>query len=77
MNVSSLCNDIIREEIQEKPVAGVVCWHRLPTPHDINAILDEYVIGQNKAKKILSVAVYNHYKRLEQEALNKSDSRTG
>lgn len=59
-----LCNDIIREEIQEKSVTGV--GTSLPTPHEINKILDEYVIGQNKAKKILSVAVYNHYKRLEQ-----------
>jgi len=66
-----LCNDIIREEIQEKPVAGG--GSSLPTPHDINAILDEYVIGQELAKKILSVAVYNHYKRLEQESIRTSD----
>jgi len=66
-----LCNDIIREEIQEKPATG--SGSSLPTPHDINAILDEYVIGQEQAKKILSVAVYNHYKRLEQEAIKKSD----
>ena len=66
-----LCNDIIREEIQEKPATG--SGSSLPTPHDINAILDEYVIGQEQAKKILSVAVYNHYKRLEQDAVKKSD----
>jgi len=66
-----LCNDIILEEIQEKPVAGG--GSSLPTPHDINAILDEYVIGQEQAKKILSVAVYNHYKRLEQETIKRSD----
>ena len=66
-----LCNDIIREEIQEKPVAGG--GSSLPTPHDIKAILDEYVIGQELAKKILSVAVYNHYKRLEQDAIRTSD----
>jgi ATP-dependent Clp protease ATP-binding subunit ClpX len=66
-----LCNDIIREEIQEKPVSGG--GSSLPTPHDINAILDEYVIGQELAKKILSVAVYNHYKRLEQETIRTSD----
>lgn len=66
-----LCNDIIREEIQEKSVAGG--GSALPMPHDINAILDEYVIGQEQVKKILSVAVYNHYKRLEQEAVRKSD----
>ncbi len=65
-----LCNDIIREEIQEKSVAGVGA--ALPTPHEINDILDEYVIGQENAKKILSVAVYNHYKRLEQ-GIKKSD----
>ncbi len=59
-----LCNDIIREEIQEKSVTG--SGTSLPTPHEINKILDEYVIGQTRAKKILSVAVYNHYKRLEQ-----------
>jgi len=58
-----LCNDIIREEIQEKSANGA--GSSLPTPHEINAILDEYVIGQAQAKKILSVAVYNHYKRLE------------
>jgi len=66
-----LCNDIIREEIQEKPIVGR--GSSLPKPHDINAILDEYVIGQEHAKKILSVAVYNHYKRLEQEAVRTSD----
>jgi len=58
-----LCNDIIREEVQE----SVTSAHgsSLPTPKEINAVLDEYVIGQERAKKILSVAVYNHYKRLE------------
>ena len=59
-----LCNDIIREEIQDKPT-GVIS-KGLPTPHEIKENLDEYVIGQDVAKKILSVAVYNHYKRLEQ-----------
>jgi len=65
-----LCNDIIREEIQEKPVTGG--GSSLPTPHEIKKILDEYVIGQEIAKKILSVAVYNHYKRLDQ-GIQKSD----
>ncbi len=60
-----LCNDIIREEIQEKSVTGG--GSELPTPHEIKHILDEYVIGQEQAKKILSVAVYNHYKRLDQD----------
>jgi ATP-dependent Clp protease ATP-binding subunit ClpX len=58
-----LCNDIIREEVQEH--ASSVSGKKLPTPHEINDILDEYVIGQSKAKRVLSVAVYNHYKRLE------------
>jgi len=58
-----LCNDIIREEIQEKSTTGV--GSKLPIPAEINQILDEYVIGQHQAKKILSVAVYNHYKRLD------------
>ncbi len=65
-----LCNDIIREEIQEKSVSG--SGASLPTPHEIKNILDEYVIGQDQAKKILSVAVYNHYKRLDQDG-KKSD----
>ncbi len=57
-----LCNDIIREEMEEKtPSAG----SKLPKPHEIKKVLDEYVIGQDQAKKVLSVAVYNHYKRLE------------
>ncbi|WP_018140616.1 MULTISPECIES: ATP-dependent Clp protease ATP-binding subunit ClpX [unclassified Thioalkalivibrio] len=60
-----LCNDIIREEMQE---AGHTERDSLPTPHEIRAILDDYVIGQNSAKKILSVAVYNHYKRLQAKA---------
>ena len=58
-----LCNDIIREEIQEQ--GGSVPGSKLPTPREINKTLDEYVIGQATAKKILAVAVYNHYKRLE------------
>jgi len=57
-----LCNDIIREEIldQELPEAE----DHLPTPKEIRAALEEYVIGQPRAKMVLSVAVYNHYKRL-------------
>ncbi|MGY6631797.1 MAG: ATP-dependent Clp protease ATP-binding subunit ClpX [Wenzhouxiangella sp.] len=57
-----LCNDIIREELEE---AGASDRDSLPTPREIHAFLDNYVIGQQEAKKILSVAVYNHYKRLE------------
>ncbi|WP_455198557.1 ATP-dependent Clp protease ATP-binding subunit ClpX [Kaarinaea lacus] len=58
-----LCNDIIREEVEDK--ASSLGDSKLPTPREINQNLDEYVIGQEGAKKILSVAVYNHYKRLE------------
>ncbi|MCL4150974.1 UNVERIFIED_CONTAM: hypothetical protein GTU68_012300 [Idotea baltica] len=57
-----LCNDIITEEMQEQ---GDTDESSLPKPHEINELLDSYVIGQSKAKKILAVAVYNHYKRLE------------
>ena len=56
-----LCNDIILEELEDEASTAV---KKLPTPHEIKAILDDYVIGQEIAKKILSVAVYNHYKRL-------------
>ena len=58
-----LCNDIIREEVQEQSAS--TDGEKLPTPMEISDILDEYVIGQSRAKKVLSVAVYNHYKRLE------------
>ncbi len=59
-----LCNDIIREEIQEN--ASEAASDRLPTPEETSVILDQYVIGQARAKKVLAVAVYNHYKRLRQ-----------
>jgi len=57
-----LCNDIIREEMLETTPEEE--QEHLPTPRDINEALDNYVIGQEKAKRVLSVAVYNHYKRL-------------
>ncbi|HEX6994430.1 MAG TPA: ATP-dependent Clp protease ATP-binding subunit ClpX [Gammaproteobacteria bacterium] len=64
-----LCNDIIREELDEKAERG---RDKLPKPHEIKAVLDEYVIGQQTAKKVLAVAVYNHYKRLETRQRDKS-----
>lgn len=63
-----LCNDIILEEMEEESTTAI---RKLPTPHEINAILEDYVIGQDRAKKVLAVAVYNHYKRLEVK--NKKD----
>ncbi len=58
-----LCNDIIAEEVEkDEPYAGST---PIPKPSDIKAILDQYVVGQHRAKKVLSVAVHNHYKRID------------
>src|ERR1700687_2232112 len=57
-----LCNDIIREELEERAERT---RDKLPKPQEIKKVLDEYVIGQERAKRVLSVAVYNHYKRLQ------------
>ncbi len=57
-----LCNDIITEELQEKDEGEK---RSLPIPEEINDFLNDYVIDQTRAKRVLSVAVYNHYKRLE------------
>jgi ATP-dependent Clp protease ATP-binding subunit ClpX len=65
----SLCNDIIKEDLSEKDSEETE--KKLPIPAEIKSTLDEYVIGQEQAKKILSVAVYNHYKRLKDS--NKND----
>ena len=64
-----LCNDIIREETQGDK-GGKGAKSDLPTPREIRSILDQYVIGQDQAKKILSVAVFYHYKRLKHLAKN-------
>ncbi|WP_086481204.1 ATP-dependent Clp protease ATP-binding subunit ClpX [Oceanospirillum sanctuarii] len=70
-----LCNDIIREEIAEdKPETES---ERLPVPKEIRSTLDEYVIGQPKAKMTLAVAVYNHYKRLRHGGRSKNDVELG
>lgn len=65
-----LCNDIIREEIEDQSSSST---DKLPKPKEIKRILDEYVIGQERAKRVLSVAVYNHYKRLEARGGGKGD----
>ncbi len=64
-----LCNDIIREELEDKAEGGGT---KLPRPHEIKNVLDQFVIGQESAKKVLSVAVYNHYKRLESRSGDRS-----
>jgi len=66
-----LCNDIIREEIQDK--STTTQGRKLPTPREIDTILDDYVIGQERAKKVLAVAVYNHYKRMDSNQNSKAD----
>ncbi len=62
-----LCNDIIREELEEKAQSA---RSHLPKPREILEVLDQYVIGQQRAKKTLAVAVYNHYKRIESRQKN-------
>jgi ATP-dependent Clp protease ATP-binding subunit ClpX len=62
-----LCNDIIREELEEK---GAASRSHLPKPREIMEALDQYVVGQARAKRTLAVAVYNHYKRVESRSRN-------
>ncbi|MDR2990447.1 MAG: ATP-dependent Clp protease ATP-binding subunit ClpX [Burkholderiaceae bacterium] len=69
----ALCNDILREESPDAGGDAAAARKGLPTPVDIKANLDNYVIGQEKAKRALSVAVYNHYKRLQ----HKDDAQGG
>ncbi|SDH41204.1 ATP-dependent Clp protease ATP-binding subunit ClpX [Propionivibrio dicarboxylicus] len=67
-----LCNDIVRDEVAEQ--GGTKAAKKdLPTPKEISALLDQYVIGQETAKRILSVAVYNHYKRLRHQGKVNND----
>ena len=67
-----LCNDIIREELEDRAERA---RDKLPKPHEIKKVLDEYVIGQERAKKTLSVAVYNHYKRLQTRSGTRGEGR--
>ncbi len=69
-----LCNDIIKEEVQERDSESKA--RKLPVPQEIKETLDEYVIGQDAAKRVLAVAVYNHYKRLNYES-GKGDVELG
>ncbi|MEN9905413.1 MAG: ATP-dependent protease Clp, ATPase subunit [Pseudomonadota bacterium] len=68
-----LCNDIVREELPQGALARGDDADRLPTPTEIKHHLDGYVIGQELAKKTLSVAVYNHYKRLRHKSHARKD----
>ena len=66
-----LCNDIIRDEVPTAEADPKAAKSDLPFPSEIKASLDQYVIGQEPAKRVLSVAVYNHYKRLKHMSTNK------
>ncbi len=70
-----LCNDIIREEIQQESLDEN--GDHLPVPAELKSTLDEYVIGQERAKRVLAVAVYNHYKRLRFGEGSKADVELG
>src|SRR6266581_3033383 len=60
----TLCREIVDEEFMEAPSKARTLGQKIPSPRRINEILDQYVIGQDQAKRVLSVAVYNHYKRV-------------
>jgi len=72
-----LCNDIIAEEGNRETPGQSAAEKRLPKPAEIKTFLDEYVIGQDRAKRILSVAVYNHYKRIQHQNSNKKNREAG
>lgn len=69
------CQDILNEDNELSSSQNLPAVNDLPKPKEIKAILDEYVIGQDEAKKTLSVAVYNHYKRINYELANPADKR--
>ena len=71
----SLCNDIIKEDLAEANQES--SEEKLPVPEEIKAILDDYVIGQESAKKTLAVAVYNHYKKLKSSQSSSEDVELG
>ena len=66
-----LCNDILKEEMADEKSAQAEL--QLPKPQAIKDVLDEYIIGQEHAKRVLSVAVYNHYKRIRCQGENDSE----
>jgi ATP-dependent Clp protease ATP-binding subunit ClpX len=72
-----LCNDIIRDEVPAEAPSGKAARGDLPIPSEIKASLDQYVIGQDIAKRTLSVAVYNHYKRLTHIGVHGKDGKGG
>lgn len=72
-NCVDQAENIVREEVAEQTTASVEFNVKLQKPKEIKKLLDEYVIGQEEAKKVLSVAVYNHYKRLTQPVSNEED----
>lgn len=71
----NFCKDMLDEDMQKAAEANMPAAGELPKPKDIKAILDEYVVGQDEAKKTLSVAVYNHYKRINYELQNPEEQR--
>ncbi len=66
----TLCNEILAEDEEREVAEGIT---DVPTPSEIKAVLDEYVIGQEKAKRTISVAIYNHYKRINSQPVRDDD----